>query len=76
MRSAKVLHLPERKDNEKEGCEVMIRADNDNSTTLRRLPDGRYLPDEGLPFYSGWEVFKQEMRILWLKLTGRLDDDD
>ena len=54
----------------------MIRADNDNSTTLRRLPDGRYLPDEGLPFYSGWEVFKQEMRILWLKLTGRLDDDD
>jgi hypothetical protein len=54
----------------------MTNPANDNSNVQKQLPDGRYVPDEGLPFYSGWECFKQDMQILWLKLTGRLKNDD
>lgn len=30
----------------------------------------------GIPLASRWAVLRQEIRVLWLRLTGKLDRDE
>lgn len=53
------------------------QASNDNSTSqTQTTPDGPWGPSEQIPFASRWEVIRQELRVLWSGITGRLGRDE